>query len=265
MNLKKKLKRWYYRFRNSDPVKNCPVYLSEGCSLVDGPFCPFPNCPVVSEYLGESFISCVECAYQDYCSSEQFGLGCYKGCKIPQEEAVRQVKGSKKYKVLFADLDGTLIDTVSGETFPKGIWDMKFRLDVLDKIKELNPEFLLIVTNQGGIEKGFVDENEFQCKSEYVSRAIREYCGCEVHSMYCTSNDKDNKYRKPNVGMLEILCADYVGDDFKCIKSHSLMIGDASGKPGQFSDSDMKCAENFGIDYLDVEDFLQTIFKEETK
>ena len=26
-------------------------------------------------------------------------------------------------------------------------------------------------------------------------------------------------------------------------------------------DSDKKCAENFGIDYLDVEDFLQTIFK----
>lgn len=39
-------------------------------------------------------------------------------------------------------------------------------------------------------------------------------------------------------------------------KSEMLMIGDASGKPGQFSDSDKKCAENFGIDYLDVEDFL---------
>lgn len=30
----------------------------------------------------------------------------------------------------------------------------------------------------------------------------------------------------------------------------------ASGKPGDFSDSDRKCAENFGIDYLDVEDFV---------
>ena len=170
----------------------------------------------------------------------------------------------KKYEVIFADLDGTLIDTISGETFPKGIWDMKLKFEVLDKIKELNPEFLLIVTNQGGIEKGFVDENEFQLKSEYVSRAIREYCGCRVHSMYCTSNDKGNKYRKPNVGMLEALCADYIGDDFRCIRSKSLMIGDASGKPGQFSDSDRKCAENFGIDYLDVEDFLQTVFEEGT-
>ena len=38
----------------------------------------------------------------------------------------------KKYKVLFCDMDGTLIETASGETFPKGIWDMKFKFDVLD-------------------------------------------------------------------------------------------------------------------------------------
>lgn len=27
--------------------------------------------------------------------------------------------------------------------------------------------------------------------------------------------------------------------------------------PGDFSDSDKKCAENFGIDYIDVRDFLE--------
>jgi hypothetical protein len=37
------------------------------------------------------------------------------------------------------------------------------------------------------------------------------------------------------------------------------MIGDASGKEGQFSDSDKKTAENFGIDYLDIEDFKQWV------
>ena len=43
---------------------------------------------------------------------------------------------NKKYKVLFCDLDGTLIDTVSGNTFPNGIWDMKFKFDVLESYKE---------------------------------------------------------------------------------------------------------------------------------
>ena len=33
---------------------------------------------------------------------------------------------------------------------------------------------------------------------------------------------------------------------------------DASGKNRQFSDSDRKTAENFGIDYMDVEDFVNT-------
>ena len=162
----------------------------------------------------------------------------------------------KKYNVIFSDLDGTLIKTISGETFPKGIWDMQIRFEVLDKIKEVKPEYLLIVSNQGGIESGFVDADEFHAKSEYITRAIREYCDCKCYTMYCETNDKSDPYRKPNVGMLERLLERYVGDDFDYIKSVSLMIGDASGKEGQFSNSDKKTAENFGIDYMDVEDFV---------
>ena len=164
----------------------------------------------------------------------------------------------KEYKVIFCDLDGTLIETISGETFPKGIWDMKIKFDVLDAIKKLNPKCILIVSNQGGIESGFVDAHDFRAKSEYIARAIREYCGCECYAMYCDTNDKSDPYRKPNVGMLEGLLESYVGDDFDYIKQKSLMIGDASGKEGQFSDSDKKTAENFGIDYTDVNDFINT-------
>lgn len=34
------------------------------------------------------------------------------------------------------------------------------------------------------------------------------------------------------------------------------MVGDASGLPGQFSDSDKVCAEKAGVDYMDVIQFL---------
>ena len=142
----------------------------------------------------------------------------------------------KKYEIIFADLDGTLIDTISGKTFPKGIWDMKIKFDVLDKIKELKPKYLLIATNQGGIEKGFVDEFKFRHKLKYICSVIKEYCECEeVFSCYCTSNDKTNPNRKPNTGMLEYLTGTFVWGDLDHIKSNSLMIGDASGKEGQFS------------------------------
>ena len=166
----------------------------------------------------------------------------------------------KKYDILFCDLDGTLIETISGEVFPKGIWDMKIRFDVLDAIKKLNPEYILIASNQGGIESGIVNEFNFRTKLDYITNAIWEYCNCECYGAYCSTNDKSNPWRKPNTKMLEALLDDYVGDVIDYIKSKCLMIGDASGKEGQFSDSDKKTAENFGIDYMDVEDFVNMSF-----
>ena len=174
-----------------------------------------------------------------------------------------------KYKILFADLDGTLIDTISGKPFPEGIWDMHLKFSILAKIEELKPSFLFIVSNQEGIEKGFVDEHHFCAKLGFIVHSIEEYCDIPVDYYYCSSNDKDDKNRKPNYGMLEKAISDYnlISNNHNyCItiykKSEMLMIGDASGKPWQFSDSDKKTAENFGIDYLDVEDFLKTNFND---
>lgn len=165
----------------------------------------------------------------------------------------------KKYEVIFSDLDGTLIDTISGETFPKGIWDMKIKFDVLDKIKEIKPLCLLIVTNQGGIEKGFVNRRNFEFKMEYLCRSIKEYTGIEVEYSYCEKNDPNNEYRKPNIGMVDSLTYKMIDRgiiDNGIATYNILMIGDASGKEGQFSDSDKKCAENAGFDYMDVNDFI---------
>lgn len=167
-----------------------------------------------------------------------------------------------KYKVIFADLDGTLIDTISGETFPKGVWDMQLKFDVLDKIKELKPSFLFIVSNQGGIEKGFVDKYNFLDKMNYIQDCIKEYCNVQTTYEYCPFNDVTNNFRKPNIGMLKRCYSTFELDKIITSKSDILMIGDASGKPGQFSDSDKKTAENFGIDYLDIEDFCKIKFND---
>lgn len=171
----------------------------------------------------------------------------------------------KRYKVLFCDLDDTLITTHTGKTFPEGIWDMKLKFEVLDKIKELAPSFVFIVSNQGGIEKGFVDEHHFCAKLGFIVHSIEEYCNIAVDYYYCSNNDKNDKDRKPNYGMLEQAISDYyIYNDinFRWNKSDMLMVGDASGKPGQFSNSDKQTAINFGIDYLDVEDFINEQIKD---
>lgn len=163
-----------------------------------------------------------------------------------------------RIKVLFADLDGTLIETYSGATFPKGLWDMRFKFDVLDKVKELKPELLIIVTNQGGIEKGYMKEKDFvKGKMAFVTRAVEDYTGVRCVFQHCIYNDPKCIYRKPNTGMLEVACRKNLPQEgVIAYKEEMMMIGDASGKPGDFSDSDRKCAETFGIVYMDVNDFL---------
>ncbi len=159
-------------------------------------------------------------------------------------------------RILLADLDGTLIKTASGKTFAEDVTDFRIRKDVLDKIKGIKSlEAIIIVRNQGGIPD-FVDESDFRVKIYTISTFMQRYCHKLTTYGYCTSKDSVD-LRKPNTGMLEEALKQRPFEGFFFAKSEMLMIGDASGKPGQFSDSDKKCAENFGIDYLDVEDFLK--------
>ena len=163
-------------------------------------------------------------------------------------------------KVLFIDLDSTLIKTISGKTFPEDITDFRIQLPVLNKIVEKFPKlnYLFIVTNQGGLKSDFA-KYDFRAKlyaiedicCEYLNNRFGNTVGSD--SKYCDTMDKTDPYRKPNTGMLEVLFERWEIPS----KEVCIMIGDASGKPGDFSDSDKKCAENFGIDYIDVRDFLE--------
>ena len=160
-----------------------------------------------------------------------------------------------KKKVLFIDLDDTIITTISGNTFPTDVTDFKIRKEVLDKIVDAFPTlyYVEIVSNQGGIPQ-FVDEQDFIGKikaiESFMQKYLRNHTGRNifVNSMYGPSNAEIDM-RKPNTGMLESYSS--------WEKRELIMIGDASGKEGDFSDSDKQCAENFGIEYIDIEDFLK--------
>ena len=158
-------------------------------------------------------------------------------------------------RVLLCDLDGTLIVTRSGETFPVNEFDWEFKAGIKEAIQNYRPKYIFIVTNQGGIEKGYVNELLFRRKLSYIKIAISTWGDFVIECAYCKSNDPNCHNRKPNIGMIDYFRHGYdMGWDFS--NSQALMIGDASGLPGQFSDTDAQCAKNAGIRYMDVDDFI---------
>jgi len=165
----------------------------------------------------------------------------------------------KKYKVLFIDMDDTLIRTRSGKKYARGIYDMEIKIETLEAIKALAPKYVMIVTNQGGIEKKIVTEHAVRAKVNYLAECIKEYCKKSVvwaMGEFSKTMDPNDRYRKPNPGLLEDGIASFAFKEGKDIdRSECLMVGDASGLKGNWSDIDKKVAENFGCDYMDINDF----------
>jgi DNA 3'-phosphatase len=154
---------------------------------------------------------------------------------------------------LFLDLDGTLIQTKSGKRFPKDITDWKFIDKTVEVIKLSADQGLpvIIVTNQGGIEKGFMSKEDFQLKIKTIIETLEaQIPNLYIYPFFCAVNDPEDYYRKPNPGMA-YKAAIFHQLDLK----KSIMIGDASGKPGNHSADDKNFARNGGIGrYVDIED-----------
>lgn len=177
----------------------------------------------------------------------------------------------KNKRILLFDFDGTLIETASGNTFATDLTDMRIKMDVVNKALDLMQEngvkVFAIVSNQGGVEAGFVSGADIEAKIEYVLRSVHDLAvkrgirGVLYEKRLWYSNDEQNPMRKPNTGMIDDIlmkCKDTVmrGMNFSQLKGCSLMVGDASGLPGQFSDSDKVCAEKAGVEYMDVITFV---------
>lgn len=162
-------------------------------------------------------------------------------------------------RIIFFDLDGTLINTSSGKTFPEDLTDFRIKKNVLDNILKMKKvEYIFIASNQAGIGT-FISREQFELKFKTIMNFIKNYIyltrsNIVIDGLYCGAKGSNSKNRKPNTGMLE---RSMKGIDIP--KEDILMIGDASGIHNEtrddFSDSDLRTARNFEIDYMDIQDF----------
>ncbi|GME79065.1 unnamed protein product [[Candida] boidinii] len=191
----------------------------------------------------------------------------------------------KKLKIASFDLDGTLIKTKSGLRFSRSSDDWTWFNDyVLTKIIELikSDYLILIFTNQGGVvvKKGAKSVNNFTEKIEKIIDNINEnikkdesleelpllvYASTKKSKATKPSEDDvfgspielHTSFRKPNTGMwdefLALIDPLEGGVDFE----ESFYVGDAAGRPKDFSDSDKNFAKNIGLKFHVPEDYFK--------
>jgi histidinol-phosphate phosphatase family protein len=143
-------------------------------------------------------------------------------------------------KDLFVDLDHTLIRPKSGQTFPQSADDWEFMPNVLETLyfwhgrNILEPQALVIVTNQGGVAAGFQTKADVEVRLADIVHELRASLrGGEDDIRVYVSYDNDYQ-RKPMPGLAFRAALD-MGLDLP----NSWMVGDMQ--------SDFEFSRNAGL------------------
>ncbi|KAK6455824.1 polynucleotide kinase 3 phosphatase-domain-containing protein [Scheffersomyces xylosifermentans] len=188
-------------------------------------------------------------------------------------------------KVAAFDLDGTLISTKSGSTFSRSPNDWKFwhRNDkqesesvVVRKLNELVAKKYLIVifTNQGAVVANptMKSYTNFTKKLNDIVNKIKEgieskdteilvFAAPKKPAKNASKSSSDEQFayvRKPGRGMWDELTT-YLRDKagYEVDIENSIFVGDAAGRDGDFSDSDLMFAKNVKCEFNTPEEFFQ--------
>lgn len=123
---------------------------------------------------------------------------------------------------LFLDRDGVL-NHEKKEEYIRNRGEFKFYDGVLEALKIFNNLFgkIVIVTNQRGVGKQLMTEEDLQDIHAYMQEQILQTGGRIDKIYYCTSMDNNSPYRKPNPGMAFQAKTDSPEIDF----ARSIMVG----------------------------------------
>ena len=129
----------------------------------------------------------------------------------------------KNYDCIFLDRDGTINSDPNGYISSLQNFNLyDFTIPALKRLSELGNKFC-IITNQSGISRGLIKEENLNCIHDFIYRKFKQHeitllkiYTCFDHPDYATNR------RKPGPGMFLEAKRDYGFDLKKC-----LMIGDS--------------------------------------
>ena len=137
---------------------------------------------------------------------------------------------------LFLDRDGVINDKKEND-YIKNWEEFSFTFKARESLAILSTFFdkIFIVTNQRGVGKGLMSEQDLILIHEKMVKSIKKKSGRIDKIYYCTDTLDSSKFRKPNIGMALQAKLDFPSIDFKS----SVMIGD--------SESDMIFGKKMGM------------------
>jgi D-glycero-D-manno-heptose 1,7-bisphosphate phosphatase len=150
---------------------------------------------------------------------------------------IEEIREVDKSWTLFLDRDGVINQRIYGGyiTQPE---EFKFLPGVLSGLREFANRFgrICIVTNQQGVGKGFMAENQLEAVHQYMQSEIEKAGGRIDRIYYCPdlAISADN-CRKPGIKMALQAKTDFPEIDF----AKSIMVGDSL--------SDMEFGKNAGM------------------
>jgi len=147
-----------------------------------------------------------------------------------------------KRPAAFLDRDGVLVEDTG---YAYKIEDLILLPEVSKTLKILQDQgyLLIVISNQGGVARGFFSEEDVKVFHKELSRQITAESGASIDAFYfcphhpagsVTAYAKVCDCRKPGIAMLE-----QAGKDFAIDWEKSFFVGDRA--------SDIDCAINAGI------------------
>ena len=126
---------------------------------------------------------------------------------------------------IFLDRDGVINEKAPEGDYIKSPEELKLINGAAEAIRYFNEKgfLVIIVTNQRGIDKGVMTEQNFKNVMNKLKKLLASKGAYIDAYYYCPDVDEDSPCRKPNIGMFLQAKRDFPEIDFK----NSFVVGDS--------------------------------------